>query len=75
MFLNMKDVKNTRIGLPNQFIIHIEMVGDIKFNDKLILNEVLCVPQFEQNLVYVTPLTAHYKELTVELYYNHVVIQ
>lgn len=50
-------------------------MGDIKINEKLFLREVLFVPEFELNLIFVTMLIAHDRNLLVELYYNHAMIR
>ena len=75
MFHNMRYATNTRIRLPNQLLIQVEKVGSIKLNDQLVLQDVLFVPQFELNLVYVNSLTAHDKDLMVNLYHDHAIIK
>lgn len=67
----MRKVCNTRIRLPNQLILPVEEIGDIKLNKDLLLHEVLFVPQFALNLVSVTSLTNHEKGLMVELYHDY----
>lgn len=71
IFFNMRKVCNTRIRLPNQLIIPVEEIGDIKLNKDLLLHDVLFVPQFALNLVSVTSLTIHEKGLMVELYHDY----
>lgn len=56
-------------------MIQVNKMGDIMVNAQLVLKEVLFVPQFELNLIYVTMLTAHDKNLMAELYFDHVVIR
>lgn len=75
LFTNIKEISNTRIRLPNQSLIQVHQIGDIKVNEKLFLKEVLFVPQFELNLIFVTMLTEHDNDLMVELYYNHAMIR
>lgn len=51
------------------------MVGSIKLNDQLVLQDVLFVTQFELNLVFVSSLIAHNKDLMVNLYHDHAIIK
>lgn len=75
LFTDIKEISNTRIQLPNQSFIQVHQIGDIKVDEKLFLKEVLFVPQFKLNLIYVTMLTEHDNDLMVELYYNHAMIR
>ena len=75
LFTNLKTVHNTRIRLPNQSLIPVTQIGDIKLNDHLILKDVLLVPQFELNLVSVTSLTRSNKNFMVKLFYDYALIQ
>lgn len=70
LFTNIKEIYNNRIRLPNQSLMQVCKRGDIKVNEKLLLKEVLFVPRFELNLIFVTMLTTYNKHLLVELYYN-----
>lgn len=44
LFANIKEISNTRIRLPNQSLIQVNKMGDIKVNSQLVLKEVLFVP-------------------------------
>ena len=50
-------VINRHIQLPNHALARVTHIGTIRFFDKLILYDVLCVPSFKLNLISVAKLT------------------
>ncbi|XP_074301595.1 uncharacterized protein LOC141632995 [Silene latifolia] len=48
--------KSLPIGLPDGSIKHVSKVGDVRLNDKILLQNVLLIPDFKQNLLSVSKL-------------------
>ena len=55
MFL--KPLQNSSVMLPNHTSIHVSLYGDVKISSKILLEDVLFMPQFRLNLISVSALT------------------
>lgn len=73
LFTCMKPINHVQVSLPNGTHIPVSISGDIKISSRLILNDVLVVPQFNCNLVSISALIKKY-ELIVNFFPNHFLI-
>ena len=69
LFFKTQEVFHTRVKLPNQMLIQVHLMGNLKLNEDLVLHDVLFVPQFELNIISVTCLTKG-KNVMVALYHD-----
>ena len=72
-FLSLKIIHNSTIHLLNNTCILVHMCGDVKLGAKLILKDVLFLPQFRFNLIPISALT-HDSLLIVNFFSEHVAI-
>ena len=67
LFVSMRPLWNSMVTLPNNQIIAVSFCGDIQLSPKLLLKDVLFVPQFHFNLISISALTTDCK-LTVHFF-------
>lgn len=56
LFHNLRRVYGVSVILPTSFRVIVEFIGDIRLSDKLMLRDVLFVPRFTYNLIFVSCL-------------------
>lgn len=65
LFRNVQ--KSVMVGLPDGFTVKVHKSGDVILNDKIVLKDVLYIPEFKQNLFSVKRLLDHDHCLAVSL--------
>ena len=71
LFTSLRPIVNSTITLPNNTCIFITSVGDVMLSSKLILNDILCVPEFKFNLLSVSGLTSAGDDLGLIVHFLH----
>ena len=71
VFISLRPIRHSTINLPNTTCIPVHLCGDIKLGSHLILKDVLFVPQFRFNLLFVSALTVA-SLLTTSFFFCHV---
>ena len=68
LFLNLKPLRNSNVTLPNNVMVSVEYIGDVRLSQDLLLMDVLYVPGFKSNLISISALTAAL--LAASLFHN-----
>lgn len=67
MFTHLVQIKPIHVRLPNGNVIETDSAGTVLFSDKFYLTDVLFIPSFFTNLIYVPKLT---KNLHCNIIFN-----
>lgn len=74
MFMNKRRVSHYIITLPNKMTLPMNLIGDIRIDHLFVLKNVLYVPSFDLNLIYVSALIKD-KRLITQFTCHHALIQ
>lgn len=74
MFTSLKHIKHSTVILPNNDRLSVSPCGDIQLSPHLILRDVLFVPQFQLNLIFVNAFTTDCP-LIVHFFHDHFTLQ
>ena len=59
LFTTSKIIRNKIVGLPDRSIANVKYVGQVVFSSSLVLDDVLCVLNFQLNLISITQLACY----------------
>ena len=68
LFLNLKPLQNSTVTLPNNAVVPVKHIGDVRLKQDLLLTDVLYVPDFKFNLLSISALTTDLP--VVSLFHN-----